>query len=534
MKINDLPANLVSTQENMDILAPQASPGGEGPGYPYPGHATLMSSTDTRGNITYANSTFIDVSGFTGNQLLGRPHNIVRHADMPKEAFTDMWTTLRQGDAWTALVKNRRADGQYYWVRANATPIRRGGKVEGYLSVRTRPAPEEIAAAASLYRRLREGRATGLGFHKGLLVRQGLWSWTSLGQVMPLRWRLRLALGAVAAATLAAAALLPDQAVLLATSVLTTLGLAGLWLEQRIAKPLVQVLDQAKLVASGQPGMPKSLNRVDEIGLLARATNQAGLNLRALIDDVSSQVQGLRQANQQIAGDNLALRHRTAQTHAHLQQTAAAAEQMAVAMRNSADTAHRANVLARQTSQAAADGGAVVMQVVQTMHQMADSSAQIGEINGLIDSLAFQTNILALNAAVEAARAGEAGRGFAVVAGEVRVLAQRSAKAARDIKQLIAQSVAQSQAGARRAEQAGQAMQTIVSEVQGLSTLISEISSSTAEQSQGVAQVSQSALMLDEMTQKNADMVEHSAAAVADMEERVAQLVSAMRVFEQH
>ncbi|MFJ3057656.1 methyl-accepting chemotaxis protein [Herbaspirillum sp. NPDC087042] len=534
MKINDLPADFAATSDPLRAVPRLALPGDDETGYPYPGRATLMSSTDTSSKLTYANATFVDISGYTREDLMGQPHNIVRHPDMPREAFADMWSTLRRGDAWTALVKNRRADGQHYWVRANVTPIRRNGQVHGYLSVRTRPQSAEINAAASLYRRFREGQAGSLAFYKGLVVRRGLGAWTRLGQVMPVRWRLRLALAGVGTSAVALPVLLPGQAVALSAGVLVTLLGAGIWLERSISAPLQQVLAQAKAVASGQPGEAHSLNRVDEIGLLLRATNQAGLNLRALIDDVSAQVHGLSLANQQIAGDNISLRQRTAETHAHLQQTAAAAEEMATAMRHSADTAQSANALARQTSDAATQGGEIVMQVVNTMHQIADSSAQIGEINGLIDSLAFQTNILALNAAVEAARAGEAGRGFAVVAGEVRVLAQRSAKAARDIKQLIAESVSQSQAGARRAEQGGLAMQTIVSEVKGLSALIGEISSSTAEQSQGVAQVSQSALMLDEMTQKNADMVEHSAAAVADMEERVAMLVLAIRVFEQH
>ncbi|MFJ3057655.1 methyl-accepting chemotaxis protein [Herbaspirillum sp. NPDC087042] len=533
MKNNKLRTDYSATANHPGATPGFASPTEAEIGYPYPGDTTLMSSTDTSSKLTYANASFVDISGYKREDLMGQPHNIVRHPDMPKEAFADMWSTLRQGDAWTALVKNLRADGQHYWVRANVTPIRRDGKINGYLSVRTRPQSEEITAAASLYRRFREGRAGNLAFHKGLLVRRGLGAWTRLGQVMPVRWRLRLAMAGVAVTALVLSVLYPEQALPTSAGVLATLLTAGIWLEHRIAAPLAQVLAQAKAVASGQPVEPQVLNRVDEIGLLLRATNQAGLNLRSLIDDVSAQIHGLNQVTQQIAGDNSALRQRTGETHSHLQQTAAAAEEMATAMLHSADTARNANAVARQTSEAAAEGGKIVMQVVQTMHQIADSSAKIAEINGLIDSLAFQTNILALNAAVEAARAGEAGRGFAVVASEVRVLAQRSAKAARDIKQLIAESASQSQAGARLAEQAGQAIQTIVSEVQGLSTLIGEISSSTAEQSQGVALVSQSAVMLDTMTQQNADMVEHSAAATTNMEERLAMLVSAMRVFEQ-
>ncbi len=558
MKINDLPQDLVprldqgatpSLDPSHDLShqrANQAKPpallhpkagvigtaADDEAGYPFPAQATLMSSTDTSSVLTYANSSFVDISGFSRDQLIGQPHNIVRHPDMPREAFADMWATLRQGQAWTAVVKNRRADGHHYWVRANVAPIRRGGQIRGFLSVRTRPSTAEISAAAALYRRFREGRAQGLHFCQGLVVRRGLWSWTRLGQLMPVRWRLRLALGAVAVTVIGAQALLNAPLLPLAVSLLPALGVAGWWLERRLAAPLALVLQQAKAVACGQPAQTQGLDRIDEIGQLLRAVNQAGLNLRALIDDVSAQLAGLDQANHQIADDNADLRQRTAATHAHLQQTAAAAEQMSVAVRHSADTAQAAHAQAQQTSEAAAQGREIVMQVVQTMHEIAQSSTQIGEINGLIDSIAFQTNILALNAAVEAARAGEAGRGFAVVAAEVRTLAQRSANAAREIKALISQSVAKSQAGATRAEQAGTAIDGIVSEVDGMRSLIGDISSSAIEQSQGVAQVSESALMLDRMTQQNADMVEHSAAAVAAMQERMTTLRQAIKVFE--
>jgi aerotaxis receptor len=542
MKINDLPRNLAPLPRENDYPTPAVmrhlppdvpdAADSEEQGYAYPEHATLMSTTDTGSLVTYANSTFLAVSGFSSAQLLGQPHNIVRHADMPKEAFADMWATLRRGDAWTALVKNRRADGRHYWVRANVTPIRREGEVQGYLSVRTRPAPQEIAAAAALYQNFREGRARGLRFYKGLVVRTGLMSWTRLGQVMPVRWRLRAALGGAAAASLAAHWLASGSPFSAAGAVmLASLGLAGAWLEYRIARPLAGVLEQAKAVAAGQPAEAPGLNRADEIGLLLRAVNQSGLNLRALLDDVSVQIDGLAEANRQIAGDNDDLRHRTAETNAHLQQTAAAAEQMAAAVQHSAQTAQAAHALARETSDTAARGSEVVMQVVRTMREIAQSSEKIGEINTLIDSIAFQTNILALNAAVEAARAGEAGRGFAVVAGEVRNLAQRSAGAARGIKQLIAESVSKSEAGARRAETAGREMGVIVDEVHRLSALIGEMSTSAGEQSLGVAQVSESALMLDGMTQKNADMVEHSAGAVADMQARMETLASAVAVF---
>src|SRR3990167_8371603 len=159
--------------------------------------ATLMSTTDLQGNITYVNEAFVQVSGFSREELLGQPHNLVRHPDMPREAFADMWNTLRQGRAWSALVKNRRKNGDHYWVRANATPVYRGGQLVGYMSVRTTPLRAEVEAAEALYRRFREGRARGLRFCEGLVLRRGALAWLSWGHRISVAWRLRLALTAV-------------------------------------------------------------------------------------------------------------------------------------------------------------------------------------------------------------------------------------------------------------------------------------------------------------------------------------------------
>ncbi|MBE0546493.1 MAG: PAS domain-containing protein, partial [Rubrivivax sp.] len=183
--------------------------------YDYPDDATLMSVTDTQSHITYANAAFVAVSGYSRDEILGQPHNIVRHPDMPSEAFADMWKTLQGGESWSALVKNRRKTGDHYWVRANAAPVRRNGQLVGYLSVRTKPTRAEIDGAQALYRDLREGKAGGRALHKGLLVRTGLLGWSSLLQTLSVRWRIRysslasiaLVVGTCAAAGLGAGAL---------------------------------------------------------------------------------------------------------------------------------------------------------------------------------------------------------------------------------------------------------------------------------------------------------------------------------------
>ena len=495
---------------------------------------TLLSTTDTSSYVQYANEAFLQVSGFSRDALLGQPHNIVRHPDMPREAFADLWTTLKAGDAWTALIKNRRADGSYYWVRANVTPIRRDGSIVGYMSVRTRPDRVEINAAALLYQRFVSGAATGLAFHKGLIVKTGLLAWSRWGQVLPVCWRLRLSLGGVMASAIGAALLIGGTSSLAVAAVVAVAALlAGIWLEKGIAQPLLQLLEQAKAAAAGQPSANLNLNRVDEIGMILRAVNQAGLNLRSLVDDVAAQTSGLYQSSEQVADGNRDLTKRVSETQARLQETASAAEQIAAMVKASAEHAQSAQKLASTTQEAAEEGRQVVARVVQSMEEIMASSRKIAEINSLIDSIAFQTNILALNAAVEAARAGEVGRSFAVVASEVRGLAQRAAVAAKDIKQLVDESVEKSADGSKQAAQAGVAIDNVVTEVHRVGALIAEISANAQEQSTGVVQISQSVTELDQIAQQNASLVKESSDSAQDLFEHITLLNNTIRVFEQ-
>ncbi len=502
--------------------------------FDFPAGTTLLSATDTQSHLSYANAAFVSVSGFEREELIGQPHNLVRHPDMPREAFADMWATLKAGRSWTALVKNRRKNGDHYWVRANAAPIRRGGRVTGYLSVRTRPQRAEVAAAEQLYRDFREGRAGARRFHQGLVVRTGLWAWTSWLQTASVRARLRTGVFGLAALAVVAAALLGTTGWALGAfgAVMLVLGLgASLLGEAQIARPLDRVLAQALSVAAGQPDECMQLDRVDEIGMILRAVNQAGLNLRSLLDDVNEQVGGVRMASSDIAQGNADLSARTEQTAANLQQTAASMEQMTATVKTNADTAQQAAQLATSASTAAAQGGVAVGQVVGTMQEISASSQRIADIIGVIDGIAFQTNILALNAAVEAARAGEQGRGFAVVAGEVRSLAQRSAEAAREIKQLIHASTEKVESGAHQVDEAGRAMGEIVSQVRRVNDLIAEISNATVEQSSGIAQVNIAVSQLDQVTQQNAALVEQSAAAAESMRGQAGRLAEAVGVF---
>lgn len=500
----------------------------------FPENTTLMSVTDTRSYVTYANTAFLEISGYTRDELMGQPHNVVRHPDMPREAFADLWATLEKGESWTALIKNLRANGEeHYWVRANVAPIRSGDAVVGYLSVRTCPDPAETAAAELLYREFRAGRAQRkYRFHKGLVVRKGWMGWSRLRQTLPTKWSIRLALTGVAAVVAAPALAAGGPAWMLAVPGVLATVVAGAWLESRIARPLAVLGEQAKAVAAGYVDVNLQTDRVDEIGMSARALNQAGLNLRALIGDVAAQIQGMQQNNAQIVQGNQDLRLRTERTHDQLHDTTAVAQQMAATARHGADVAVSVHELARGATEAVSHGGEAIARVVGTMAELAKANERIAEMNRMIDSIASQTNLLALNAAVEAARAGPAGRGFAVVATEVRNLAQRSAEAAMEIRRLVDESVQKGEMGTRQVEAAGARMQDIVTQVGQFDALVAEMSSAATQQSAGVGQLSHAVGEIDRMTQENSRAVQQFAAAVHSTIRRTDRLAEALHAFD--
>ncbi|AJK48498.1 methyl-accepting chemotaxis protein [Burkholderia plantarii] len=502
--------------------------------YEFPEDSTLMSTTTANGTITYANATFVQISGYSAEEIVGSPHNVVRHPDMPREAFADMWATIQGGEPWMALVKNRRKNGDHYWVRANAVPLMRNGQPQGYMSVRTKASREEIEGAEALYADFREGRTRGRRFYKGLVVRGGIGRLGSLLKTISVRTRMYgplVALVPVVAAGAWASGVTGAALAGVAGSAAVAAGLVAAWLDVQIAQPLRAVRQRALDVATGENRSGPAVTRVDEIGMTLRTIDQLGLMFRWLVDDVSEQVLNVQRASSEIAQGNNDLSARTEQAATAVQQTASSMAEMTATVSNNAATASQANQLAVSASDAAARGGHSVGEIVGTMNEITDSSRRIADIIGVIDGIAFQTNILALNAAVEAARAGEQGRGFAVVAGEVRALAQRSANAAKEIKTLIENSVERVASGARRVDDAGRAMDDLVLQVKRVADLIAEISSSTSEQSVGVEQVDRAVIDLDNITQQNAALVEQSAAASESLRQQATSLVDAVGVF---
>ncbi|HEX6704722.1 MAG TPA: methyl-accepting chemotaxis protein [Albitalea sp.] len=306
----------------------------------------------------------------------------------------------------------------------------------------------------------------------------------------------------------------------------------GTWYLQRtICRPLKQVVEVAQSIGAGDLGVKIAADRHDEIGEVLRSLAHMAQSLARLVGEVRRGADSINTASAEIATGNHDLSARTEQTAGSLQQAAAAMDQLTGTVRQSADSARQANQLAASAAEVAARGGTVVSEVVNTMDDINASSKKIADIIGVIDGIAFQTNILALNAAVEAARAGEQGRGFAVVAGEVRSLAQRSAEAAKEIKALIGASVDKVESGSKLVGDAGQTMQEIVSSVQRVTDIIGEITAAASEQSDGIGQVNASVVRLDQMTQQNASLVEQSAAAAESLKDQAGRLAEVVSVF---
>ncbi len=499
---------------------------------------TIVSKTDLQGNITYINDDFMRVSGFTEEELLGAPQNIVRHPDMPVEAFADFWHTIKAGKAWTGLVKNRCKNGDHYWVEATAAPLVQNGQVVGYTSIRVKPDRAKVSAAEAAYRAIKSGDSS-LKIVDGNAVRRTATG--PLSKLAHISLQARIMAFSAAMVILFVALLglaLSGSGSISNASVMTIAGAGvvlavafGFIMGGALTGRLHELEQQIAVMSGGDLSRAIVASGHDEITNVTQALRVLQTNVKLLIGQIKQSTGHVSSGAAVIAEGNAELSGRTESQASSLEETASSMEELTSTVKQNADNSVEASQLVESTARVAEKGGIAVSNVVTTMGAIKSSSGKIADIIGVIDGIAFQTNILALNAAVEAARAGEQGRGFAVVASEVRNLAQRSANAAKEIKVLINDSVAQVEAGAKLVDEAGKTMGEIVTGVKRAADIMHEITTASQEQSSGIDQINQAITQMDDVTQQNAGQVEEAAASAESLRQQAKALTELVNSF---
>ena len=509
--------------------------------YDFPAEELLMSTTDHQGNMLHCNAAFARVSGYDMDELMGQPHNIVRHPDMPPEAFKDLWSTISHGRSWIGVIKNRCKNGDFYWVRAHVTPIMENDRPCGYMSVRSKPTRAEVREAEALHQRLRQQRESGQHtfiLHAGRVRNLGVRNHIERLCRTSFTQRLLAMLVPVWAVALLPQALGWSGPQVLALQALALVALT-FWMVWRFHRRITTGLSDANRLAgriascsvARSSEFESHISERHPMAMLMERLQQIQINTRAIIGDASAEIGSFVRISDDIAHGAQDLSRRTEAQASSLEETAASMEELASTVHQSVDTVGQVLRQSAHSAQLAQRGGQAVADVSTVMQSIEQSSRKMGQIISTIEGIAFQTNILALNAAVEAARAGEQGRGFAVVASEVRALAQRSATAAGEIRTLISDSNSQIQQGVGQMQAAGQTIDEVVQSVAQVNQLMGDISRATHEQSQGIAQVNEAVASLDQVTQQNAALVEASAASAMAMSVNAGVLGRTLSVF---
>jgi aerotaxis receptor len=524
--------------------------------------SSIISRTDEKGVITYVNDEFVEASGFSREELIGQPHNMVRHPDMPAEAFRDMWATLKRGKPWGGIVKNRRKDGSFYWVKAMATPLSSGG----YMSVRTAASVADVRAASTLYDQMRRDPTLLLeqgGVRGGPLKRlirrindidlsKRLWLSTLASIVIVC---VSLGLGLAVVAAVPTASLPPEVAsqvaglhrMMLIIGGLTLLGWPPVaWLIIRaFNRPVRSAINAARRMAAMDLSEAIPVHGNDEIGLLLAQLaimrnhfQEMAAMLRQSTAKLDLMARRLAESSQASAS--------AASEHAEVASSmAASVEELSVSIDHVTDFSGEADKLSRESGSASRDGGEVIQHAADEMSHIAETvngsatairelesyTVEISTIVNVIKEIADQTNLLALNAAIEAARAGEQGRGFAVVADEVRKLAERTAASTKQIAGMIEKvqassrhavaemenSVQQVEAGVDLARQAEQSIGTIRVSSTQVAEAVNEISQAIQEQSVAAREIAQNVERVAQMTEQGSYASQAAASLASDV-----------------
>ncbi|ALO46442.1 methyl-accepting chemotaxis protein [Pseudohongiella spirulinae] len=493
----------------------------------------LVSTTDLKSYIRYANPEFIKISGFTEQELVGSPHNIVRHPDMPKDAFKALWDTVQQGKPWMGMVKNQCKNGDYYWVDAYVTPVYEGGKVTGYQSVRSCPDQVHVDAAESLYGKIRRGMSVRL-------------------QAM-LGWRQSvLAVQALAVALMLAVVLVPALDGLAGTALAVLAALAGLGGTAALLSQLTPLVEQAETIIDDPLARLVYTGHRNELGSIELAIkarkSQVDTILKRVDESASRLDQLAAQANAAVAETDTAINHQEAE----LASVSSAVTEMSSAIQEVASNTANTSTAAEQADQNVVNGHQSIDESLSATTQLAtnidditrmiedlgEDSTAIGSVIEVINGIAEQTNLLALNAAIEAARAGEQGRGFAVVADEVRTLAQRTQNSTVQIKEIInriqgstqscVESIASAQEKAQRCvnfnQEAGQAYTSISKAVSDIRNMTFQVATAVEEQSAVAEEVNRNIVNIQTQSERTSE----ASASTADISKRLARDISAM------